>query len=1019
LTWKQYPANLQIVALGDVLSTHDDLVPVRAGPPVCHKVKLGMPAGSPPRLVRSLSGLVAILLVFVALIIINALAGDAVVYRTSWIGNSFGGVTSWVQSSLEAIWVAPDGTVYTNSLWDESGREAGVYRDGRVVGSAGNTHGVGRFGGKAVTANPRYFFLSGRMDSQGGTLVNTGTWPAKGKYWFGISRRRAQDLTAGAPFTGGKGGAGGTLQASFLVVNEVPEAVDASVAGLAANDVELFVSNPFQSEVRVYQAETMALLRTFPCDRPGKLVLGPDGTLWVIQTPDSENPARILQFATDGRQLSDEIDDVIDPRDIAFDATGRLMIAEAGPRQQILFYDVSSSPHQVATFGATGGIYSGTPGQMGDQKLISPVGIGTDSAGNIYVASTVGGSDIRKFSAAGALQWELKGLEFVDVAVADPASDGLEVYTKRQHFTMDYTSRAGKEATWKGMTIQTLKYPTDPRLSFIAPTAGWNSILAVRNIGGRKYMFTTDQFASHLVIYRLEGEIAVPSGIIAPSHIGGTGWLSGIVPQKASFIWRDSNGDGNLQANEFSDVGVEEVGVWGWCIDNQGNIWQARETGDGLRVFNLQGMDTYGNLLYDRAHMSALGTSAPFTAVERVEYDSDTDTMYLSGYTTDHPIGNGYWGQVGTEIARYDKWSTGNRNPRWRIVLPYDPANWRTIKAMAVAGQRVFAGIAASSPTENVYVYDANTGASLGQLLPGSEVGGAMGWIDGAQNVRAYQRSNGEYLVWVEEDAWNKVIMYRLQGSSSVPAAIITAPAAGAIVSGNVTLTATASAGMAGVQFKVDGVYVGAEVTSVPYSTTWNTSTFNNGQHSITATARDAAGNVGTSSPQTVTVQNSTSRTAIRVNAGGPAYTDPQGNVWAAETGFSASNTYSTIHAVRVPFASLIYQTARWSNGPFQYGASVRDGMYSVTLKFAEIYYTQPGQRVFNVSINGQVVLANFDPLVAAGGPGVGVDRQFYANVTGGRLVILFSPVVGQPLVNAIEIHAEASDLPEMPRLIR
>ena len=132
-------------------------------------------------------------------------------------------------------------------------------------------------------------------------------------------------------------------------------------------------------------------------------------------------------------------------------------------------------------------------------------------------------------------------------------------------------------------------------------------------------------------------------------------------------------------------------------------------------------------------------------------------------------------------------------------------------------------------------------------------------------------------------------------------------------------------------------------------------------------------------------MQNSTRQTAIRVNAGGPGYTDPQGNVWTADTGFSASNIYSSPKAIRGPSASLVYQTVRWSNGPFQYGASVRNGRYSVMLKFAEIYHTAPGQRVFNVSINGQTVLANFDPLVAGGGPGVAIDRQFFTDVTGGQ----------------------------------
>jgi hypothetical protein len=48
-------------------------------------------------------------------------------YRTSWIGNTFGGGDKWIQNFVSAIYVAPDGTVYTNSIWDEAGREAGIY----------------------------------------------------------------------------------------------------------------------------------------------------------------------------------------------------------------------------------------------------------------------------------------------------------------------------------------------------------------------------------------------------------------------------------------------------------------------------------------------------------------------------------------------------------------------------------------------------------------------------------------------------------------------------------------------------------------------------------------------------------------------------------------------------------------------------------------------------------------------------------------------------------------------------
>jgi hypothetical protein len=89
----------------------------------------------------------------------------------------------------------------------------------------------------------------------------------------------------------------------------------------------------------------------------------------------------------------------------------------------------------------------------------------------------------------------------------------------------------------------------------------------------------------------------------------------------------------------------------------------------------------------------------------------------------------------------------------------------------------------------------------------------------------------------------------------------LTAPANGATVSGSaVALTATASddVGVTGVQFRLDGAPLGAEDTSAPYATTWNTTTATNGTHTLTAVARDAAANTTTSTTVTTTVDNST-----------------------------------------------------------------------------------------------------------------------------------------------------------------
>ncbi|TMK43228.1 MAG: hypothetical protein E6G55_12625, partial [Actinobacteria bacterium] len=90
------------------------------------------------------------------------------------------------------------------------------------------------------------------------------------------------------------------------------------------------------------------------------------------------------------------------------------------------------------------------------------------------------------------------------------------------------------------------------------------------------------------------------------------------------------------------------------------------------------------------------------------------------------------------------------------------------------------------------------------------------------------------------------------------PTVSITAPAAGATVSGTITVSASATdnVGAVGVQFKLDGVNLGAEVTSAPYTLSWNTATASNGLHTLTAVARDAAGNTATTAAVSVTVDN-------------------------------------------------------------------------------------------------------------------------------------------------------------------
>jgi hypothetical protein len=92
-------------------------------------------------------------------------------------------------------------------------------------------------------------------------------------------------------------------------------------------------------------------------------------------------------------------------------------------------------------------------------------------------------------------------------------------------------------------------------------------------------------------------------------------------------------------------------------------------------------------------------------------------------------------------------------------------------------------------------------------------------------------------------------------GDTTPPTVSLTAPLANATLSGTVTVSANASdnVGVASVQFLLDGADLGSEVTTAPYSVSWDTSTATAGTHTLSAIAKDAAGNSATATAVTVT----------------------------------------------------------------------------------------------------------------------------------------------------------------------
>jgi len=93
---------------------------------------------------------------------------------------------------------------------------------------------------------------------------------------------------------------------------------------------------------------------------------------------------------------------------------------------------------------------------------------------------------------------------------------------------------------------------------------------------------------------------------------------------------------------------------------------------------------------------------------------------------------------------------------------------------------------------------------------------------------------------------------------TTAPITAITAPAAGATLSGTVTVSASASdnVGLSKVEFYAGTTLLGTDTTA-PYSLSWDTTAVVNGGYALTSKAYDTSGNTATSSAVSVTVSNS------------------------------------------------------------------------------------------------------------------------------------------------------------------
>ncbi len=168
-----------------------------------------------------------------------------------------------------------------------------------------------------------------------------------------------------------------------------------------------------------------------------------------------------------------------------------------------------------------------------------------------------------------------------------------------------------------------------------------------------------------------------------------------------------------------------------------------------------------------------------------------------------------------------------------------------------------------------------------------------------------------------------------------------------------------------------------------------------------------------TRTPTPTATINPCASSYLRVNCGGPAATDSQGRSWSADQAYTSGGwgyvNGSAETIVSNPIANteddVLYQSGRW-NSTLEYRFTLSNKAWRVRLKFAEIYspFTNPGQRVFNVFIEGNQVLSSFDIVASSGGQYTAIDYTFDVNLTDGILNITTSAIIDSPKISAIEI---------------
>ncbi|CAE6726589.1 SMP-30/gluconolactonase/LRE family protein [Paraburkholderia nemoris] len=488
-------------------------------------------------------------------------------YTTDWLANTFGTLAAHVGNAARSMWVAPEGVIYTASLWDENEGGVAIYQNGKSIGSIGINS---EFQGGAITGNATSIFAA----LQFSRVYGSG---AVGRYNRATQKR--------------------DLLIPVSAWNAVKQAD--VITGLATTGSLLYASDFQGNRVRVYTTDGV-WQQDITVSGPGALALDGAGNLWVAQ----QSAATIVEFSPAGAPLNTiQMPTTSRPSALYFDASsGQLMVGDQGADMNIKLYNISGTPTLIGTFGIQGGYLdstTGIKGQVGDKRFTRVVGIGKDAAGNLYVLNNPwgggwdlgrnGGTDIHAYDSAGNLQWKLQSLNFEAVAAPDPVTDGAYFYGG----TNIYTGTAG--GTFVANTVDPFSYPSDPRLN-MNDTQRDEHFGQLVSVGGNRILVASGQNPGIFYFYHFNaasGYIAIPDASIPGTAFNTTRQITG-----------------------------------GFCIDSRGDIWAGLDRTNHIYHYPLVSFDGSGKPTWGPG--IAISIPQSIRPLTRIIYLPESDTMILA-----------------------------------------------------------------------------------------------------------------------------------------------------------------------------------------------------------------------------------------------------------------------------------------------------------------------------------------------------------------------------------------------------